>query len=211
MKIFTFLTKFDYSVSYLLVILILFAASSISCAGTPADSLNKDSQKYLSFYENVDGERIHWEANFFDDEITSIYKNGKRIPDDLLADYKDKVYEQLDEMRFGGSKFSFRMPVVVGDDFNFNMEEFQKEMEEMRKDLPKLDKQFEIYKFDNKEFKKQMDELRKELKENKFKIYKFNDEKLKEQMKELQKNLEELKIKPEDFNPYFESEEDTET
>ena len=45
---------------------------------------------------------------FIGDEITSIYKNGKRIPDDLAADYKDKVYDQLDEMRIGDSKFNFR-------------------------------------------------------------------------------------------------------
>ena len=44
---------------------------------------------------------------------------------------------QLDEMRFGGKKFSFQMPVIVGDDFNFDMEDLQKELEEMEKDFPK--------------------------------------------------------------------------
>jgi len=196
-------------VKLLLIVLLL---TSISCANTPKDSLNKDSQKYLSFYENVDGERIHWEANFFDSEITSIYKNGKRIPDDLVDDYKAKVYQELDEMRYGGDRFSFRMPVIVGDDFNFDMKDFQKELEEMQKNLPKLDEQFKIYKFNDEEFKKQMDELKKELKENKSKIhkFKFNDEVFKKQMEELRKELKENLIKPEDFNFYFEQEDDTE-
>ena len=68
---------------------------------------------------------------FIGDEITSIYKNGKRIPDDLVDDYKHKVYEELDEMRYGGDHFSFRMPAIYGEEFNFDMEEFQKEMEEI--------------------------------------------------------------------------------
>ncbi|MCW9066752.1 MAG: hypothetical protein OQJ78_10705 [Ignavibacteriaceae bacterium] len=195
------------STAYFFISILLFAVTSVSCAYTPTDSLNKDSQKYLSYYETVKGERIHWEVNFFGDEITSIYKNGNRIPDNLVDDYKHKVYEELDAMRFGGDHFSFRMPVIVGDEFNFDMEEFQKEMEEMRNNLPNLDEQF-----NSEEFKKEMEELKKELKENKSKIYKFkfHDEKFKEQMKELQKNLKENLIKPEDFNFHFEWEEDTE-
>ena len=177
------------STAYFFIAILLFAVTSVSCAHTPTDSLNKDSQKYLSFYETVDGERIHWEANFFGDEITSIYKNGKRIPDDLVSDYKAKVYDELDEMRFGSRKFSFQMPVITGDDFNFDMDELHKELEELKKDLPKLDEHFKFYQFDSEEFKKEMEELKKELKENKSKIYKFkfDDEEFKEQMKELQK------------------------
>ncbi len=107
MNIFSTILKAKSASSVLLIIFFLIGFTSISCADTPTDSLNKDSSKYLSFYETIDGERIHWEANFFGDEITSIYKNGKRIPDDLAADYKDKVYDQLDEMRIGENKFTF--------------------------------------------------------------------------------------------------------
>ena len=198
--------------SYFLVTLFLFVVTSVSCAETPTDSLNKDSQNYLSFYETIEGERIHWEVNFFGDEITSIYKNGKRMPDDLVCDYKGKVYDELDEMRFGGEKFSFKMPVIVGDQFNFDMEELHKQLEELKKELPKHKEQFKFYQFDSEEFKKEMEELKKELKENESKIYKFkfDDEKFKEQMKELQKNLKENLIKPEEFNFFFEWEEDDE-
>lgn len=190
----------------------VFAFASLSCAESPIDSLNKDSQKYLSFYENVDGERIHWEANFYAGEITSIYKNGKRIPDDLVNDYKDKVYRELDEMRYGEDHFSFRMPVIVDDEFNFDMQDLQKELEELQKNLPKLDEHFKMYNFNDEEFKKQMDELKKELEENKSKIhkFKFNNEEFKKQMEELKKELKENLIKPEDFNFYYEQEEDTE-
>jgi hypothetical protein len=78
MRIFTVsLTKLQSALSSYLVVFILFLFASVSCADTPTDSLNKDSQKYLSFYETVDGENIHWEVNFDGDEITPNYKNGK--------------------------------------------------------------------------------------------------------------------------------------
>jgi len=210
MKFFTSTAKSKAGTSYLLSILLLFVFTSISCADTPTDSLNKDSEKYLSFYETVDGERIHWEANFFGDEITSIYKNGNRIPDDLVSDYKDKVYDQLDDMRFGGKKFSFRMPNLSGKEFHFDMEELHKELEEMKKDLPKHKENFKFYQFDSEEFEKEMEELKEELEENKSNIYKFKfDEKeFKEQMEKLEKDLKENLPNLKDFKFHFEWEED---
>ncbi len=196
--------------SYLLSVFFLFVFTSVACAETPTDSLNKNSQKYLSFYETVDGERIHWEANFFGGEITSIYKNGKRIPDDLVSDYKDEVYDQLDDMRFGGKKFTFRMPAIVGDDFNFDMEELHKELDELKKDLPKHREHFKFYQFDSEEFKKEMEKLKEELEENKSHIYKFkfDEENFKEQMKELEKNLKENMPKLKNFHFDFELEDE---
>jgi len=214
MKYFTFTAKPKAATSYLLSILLLFVFVSISCAEAPTDSLNKDSQKYLSFYETVDGERIHWEANFFGDEITSIYKNGNKIPDDLAADYKDKVYDQLDDMRFGGKKFSFRMPVITGDEFHIDMEELHKELEEMKKDLPKHKEHFKFYQFDNEEFEKQMEELKKELEDSKSHMYKFkfDEEEFKEQMEQLEKDLKENlpKLKKFKFEIDVEEEDDSE-
>jgi septation ring formation regulator EzrA len=212
MKNFTLLIKKVQPVKYFLITLLLFISTAGSYAETIADSLNKDSQKYLSFYETVHGERIHWEANFFGDEIASIYKNGKRIPDDLVADYKDKVYDQLDDMRFGGNKFTFRMPVITSDKFHIDMEELNKELEEMKKDLPKYKEHFKFYQFDSEEFEKEMGELKKELEENKSKIYKwkFDEEKFKEQMEELEKDLKENLPKLKNFNFDFEWQEDDE-
>lgn len=195
---------------YLLSAMLLFVFTSVACADTPTDSLNKDFQKYLSFYETIDGERIHWEVNFFGDEITSIYKNGKRIPDDLAADYKAKVYDQLDDIRFGGKKFSFRMPAIVGEKFHIDMEGLHKELEEMKKELPKHNEHFKFYQFDSQELEKQMEELKKELEENKSNIYKFKfDEKeFKEQMEKLQKDLKENLPKLKKFKFEFDIEEE---
>ncbi len=198
------------STSYFLITLFIFVAATVSCAKTPTGSLNKDSSKYLSFYETIDGERIHWEANFFGDEITSIYKNGKRIPDDLTNDYKDKIYDELDDMRFSGKKFSFRMPAVTGDEFHFDMDELRNELEEMKKDFPKHKEHFKFHQFDSEEFEKEMEGLKKELEENKSHIYKFKfDEKeFKDQMEKLQKELKENLPKLNKFKFDFDIEED---
>ena len=210
MKIFSTIFKIKSANTVLLFIFFLIGFSSISCADTPTDSLNKDSSKYLSFYETFDGERIHWEVNFFGDEITSIYKNGKRIPDDLVADYKEKVYDQLDEMRFGDKEYKFQMPLVVGEDFHFDMEELQKELEEMQKDLPNLKEDFQFHYFDSEEFEKEMEELKKELEENKDHIYKFrfDDKEFKEEMEKLQRELKENLPKLKKFKFEFDKEEE---
>lgn len=210
MKYFTSTAKSGSVTSYLLPILLLFAFTSIACADIPTDSLNKDSQKYLSFYETDDGEKIHWEVNFNGNEIASIYKNGKRIPDDLVTNFKNKVNDQLDEMRFGDKKFSFRMHDPLGDDFHIDMEKLHKELDEMKKDLPEHKEHFESFKFDNEEFKKDMEKLQKELLELNLDEFKkeFNSEEFRKQMEELEKNLKENLPKPEDFHFYFESEEE---
>jgi len=207
MKFFTSTAKPGATTSCLLSILLLFVFTSASCADTPTDSLNKDSQKYLSFYETVDGERIHWEANFFGDEITSIYKNGKRIPDELVDDYKYKVYDQLDEMRSGGRKFSFWM-----DDFRINMDDLQKEMEKFREEFPKHRKFYDFHEFDNEKFKEEMEELKEKLREHKLDRFewKFDEEKFKEQMKKLEEYFQEHMLKPEDIPFYFKWEEEEE-
>jgi chromosome segregation ATPase len=185
-------------------VLFIFIFTSISCAETPTDSLYKDSQKYLSFYETDEGERVHWEANFDGDEITSIYKNGKRIPDDLTDDYKYKVYDQLDEMRFGGKKFSFRM-----DDFKIDMDELHKNMKLFKKKFKDHKWNFEEFKFDNEELKEEMEELKEKHKKHKldrFK-FKFDDEKFKERMEKLE---EYLKEHLDDLHFEFENENDDE-
>ena len=205
MKVFTTPSLKQHFLKMPSLFLFILMLSTISCASQPADSLKKDSPKYFSFYENVNGERIHWEANFLGDEITSIYKNGKRIPDDLVNDYKDKIYDQLDEMRFGSDRFSFRMPDISKEDFHLDMDELQKDLEEMKKDLPKLKNNFKFYQFDDENFKKEMEELQKELKENKPKIYnwKFDEKKLKEEMEKLEEELEKNKEKFKNFKFHF--------
>jgi len=171
-----------------LFIAAIFLFASISCADTPTDSLNKNSQKYLSFYETVDGNRIHWEVNFDGNEITSVYKNGNRVPDDLVDDYKNKVYKELDEMRFGDKFYSFKMH-----DFNIDMDEIHKNMREFKEKFKDHKWKLEEFKFDDEKLKQNMEELQEKLKEYNFKNFqwKFDDEEFKERMEKLEEYLKE--------------------
>jgi len=196
------------SLTSFLTLFILFLLTSIACADQPADSLKKDSPKYLSFYENVDGETIHWEANFLGEEITSIYKNGKRIPDDLVNDYKDKIYNQLDEMRFGSDRFSFKMP-----DIHIDLDDLNKRMKKFKEEFPEEKQHFEFHQFDDKKFKKKMEELEKKLQDLKPEGFKskFDDEKFKEKMEKLEKELQEKLRGLENYKFHFEWKEDEDT
>jgi chromosome segregation ATPase len=180
-------------ISFTLLINFALLFSSISSADTIVDSLNKDSQKYLSFYETIDGELIHWEANFDGNEIISIYRNGEKIPDDLVADYHGKVYRELDEMRPGGKFYSFRMPDLSGKDFNIDMDELHKNLEEFREKFKDHKWKLEEFKFDDEKLKQDMEELKEELKKHKFEKFQWNfdDEEFKERMKKLEEYLKE--------------------
>ena len=171
-----------------LFIAAIFLFASISCADTATDSLSKNSQKYLSFYETVDGNRIHWEVNFDGNKIKSVYKNGNRIPDDLVDDYRNKVYKELDEMRFGDNISSFRMH-----DFNIDMDEIHKNMKEFKEKFKDHKWNLEEFNFDDEKLKQDMEELQEKLKEHNFKKFqwKFDDEEFKERMKKLEEYLKE--------------------
>jgi chromosome segregation ATPase len=175
-------------ISAKLFVAVIFLFASISCADTPSDSLNKDSHKYLSFYEIVEGESIHWEANFDGNKITSIYKNGKKIPDDLVSDYKDKIYNELDEMRHGNRFYSFKMH-----DFNIDMDEIHKNMKEFREKFKDHKWNLEEFKFDDEKLKQDMEELKEKLKEHNYEKFqwKFDDEEFKERMEKLEEYLKE--------------------
>ncbi len=176
------------TLSSILFIAAIFLFASISCADTPTDSLSKNSQKYLSFYETVDGNRIHWEVNFDGNKIKSVYKNGNRIPDDLVDDYKNKVYKELDEMRFGDKIYSFRMH-----DFNIDMDEIHKNMKEFKEKFKDHKWNLEEFNFDDEKLKQDMEELQEKLKEHNFKEFqwKFDDEEFKERMEKLEEYLKE--------------------
>ncbi len=194
MKIFKLLLTKIASTQQLYIFVPAFALfTSISCGSTTTDSLKKDEAKYLSFYETVYGETVHWEVNFFGNEITSIYKNGNKIPDDLVADYKDKVYDQLDEMRFGEKHFSFRMPLPQGREWEFDIEDLEENLDKLKEKLKNHKWDFEEFYFDDEKLKQEMKGLQEKLKKHKFHQFrwKFDDEKFRERMEELEKYLKE--------------------
>ncbi len=170
-----------------LFLIIIVGLSSFSCASSTngninSDSLHKENDKYLSFYEKKDGQKAHWEVNFENEEIVSVYRDGEKIPSEDVDEYRAMINEKLDEIRFGLRKHSFKM-----DHFTFDMDEFHADMEKFGEKMRNRFECLDDFKFDGNEFNKNMEKLHgrlEKLKDRKFYL-KFDSEKFKEQMEKL--------------------------
>jgi len=170
-----------------LVLIIIVGLSSTSCANSingnfSSDSLHKENEKYLSFYEKEDGNDIHWEINFENEEIASVYRDGEKISSEEVEEYRAMINEKLDEIRFGLTKHSFKM-----DHFTFDMDEFHADMEIFNEQMRNHSEYLDDFIFDDEKFNEGMEELQErldELKDRKFDL-KFDSEKFKEQMEKL--------------------------
>lgn len=176
-----------------------------------ASSLNKEQDiqagfggdKSFSFKE--DGS--NWRVDFKDDDISSVYKNGERIPDNEIDQHKEMIYKKLDELRSDYKDFSGKVHR-----FYFDSDRFKNHMKKFKRDFD--NEKFWRFKleFDQEDFEKNMKELEeqlKELKDKKIELY-FDSESFKEKMKELEENLKNIPKPPDppdvDIDIYFDKE-----
>ena len=146
-------------------------------------SLNGD--KSFSFKDEGSG----WRVDFEDDEISALYKDGIRVPDNEVNQYKDMIYEKLNDLKSDYKDLSGN-----AHRFYFDVDKFGDEMKKFKKDFN--DDKFLHFKleFDEDELEKNMEKLEKnlkELKDKKIELY-FDSKKFKDQMKELEENLKDL-------------------
>ncbi len=166
-------------------LLITAAGCSSSNQGTSLQSdLNKRADQTFSFYKDEDGKNVRWEVNFDDGEISSLYKNGERIPDNEIENYKEMIYHRLDKLQDKSHHISIDMS-----DFNSDMGRFKEDMQRLKEEMK--DQKFE-FNFDNEEFREGMKQLSKELsklKDKKIKI-EFDKDKFRDEMKKLKKDID---------------------
>ena len=134
-----------------------------------------------------------WRVDFEEDEISALYKDGARIPDNEVEQHKKMIYEKL-----SGLKSDFK-------DLDGNVHRFYIDMDRFEDDMKKFKGDFDKDKFlhfklefDEDEFEKNMEELGeklKDLKDKKIELY-FDSEEFKDNMKELQENLKNLPEPP---------------
>lgn len=167
------------------LILLVITGCSTSGQGTVSnyDTQNRADQTF-SFYKDENGKNVRWDVNFDNGEISSIYKNGLRLPADEIKDYEDMIYHRLDKLQ---SK-SHHITVDLSG-FKSDMGKFKEDMKRLKEELK--DQHFE-FKFDNEEFKEGMNELSKELsrlKDKKIRID-FDSEKFRDEMEKLKKDID---------------------
>ncbi|MBT8387156.1 MAG: hypothetical protein KJO12_07060 [Ignavibacteria bacterium] len=173
------------------LLLIMVGFSSLSCATSTnrnfsSDSLNKENDKYLSFYEMEDGKNVHWEVNFENEDIASVYRDGEKIHSEDVDEHRVMINKKLDEIRFGLKKQSFNM-----DHFAFDMDEFRSDMEMFNEQMCDRFESPDDFKFEESEFSEYLKTLQgrlEKLKDRKI-DFKFDSEKFDEQMKKLNKQL----------------------
>lgn len=176
---------------YLFAMIILTALISFSgCSSgveqnTALNQNNFASDKSFSFKDEGSG----WRIDFEDGEISALYKDGIRVPDTEVNQYKDMIYEKLNDLKSDYKdldKKVYRLH-IDSDKFKDGLEKFKNDFDKDKFMHFKLE-------FDEDELEKNMEKLEenlKELKDKKIELY-FDSKKFKDQMKELEENLNDL-------------------
>lgn len=152
------------------------------------NNLGKGEEAF-AFYDTTGGQETYWKAVFKDHKLNQLYKNGIQLPDSLIPDYKDLVYNRIDNVTGFHTKFKFRIH-----DLPFDSTFFNQKMKPFKDHLMWVTPDSCYFNFDNKNFHLEMDSLNKKLKklkhfnfDFKFDSLKFNDE-----MKEMMKSLKHI-------------------
>jgi len=174
--------------------LLLFLGASNSSPGSlvqgsdSTKTLNNTDEDLYSFFENEDGVKVKYEAYFKDGEITSIYRNGEKIPEDKIGEYEDIVHRRLTHLGLTPGVYAYDFDIP-----DWDQEKFNEDMDKLREDMKNF--KFEWHDFDKEELKENMDKLKENLKDMKLDKFhfKFDDSELKDQLEKLGNELEKLK------------------
>ncbi len=183
------------------VVLIAGALMIHACASSQAAEQTNNQDKKLNegeesfaFYDTTGGQQTYWEAIFKNQKLSELYKNGSLIPDSLISDYKDLVYNRIDRVSGDNHKLIFRFHDFPFDSTYFkHKKHFKNHLMWMMPDS--------CFPFNSKKFHPEIDSLKKEmefLKHFKFN-FKFDSSKFRENMKEMMKGLKHLHFDSSDF------------
>ena len=131
--------------------------------------------------------------DFEDDEISALYKDGNRVPENEIEQHKEMIYEKLN-----GLKSDFKDLNGNVHRFHFDMDKFDEQMKKFKYDFDNDKFMHFKLEFDEEEFEKNMEKLEeslKDLKDKKIELY-FDSEKFRDNMKELEENLKNLPVPP---------------
>jgi chromosome segregation ATPase len=134
-----------------------------------------------------------WRVDFDDNEISALYKDGTRIPDNEIDQHKDMIHEKLNGLKSDFKEFDGNVHK-----FYFDMDKFDKEMKKFKYDFDNDKFMHFKFEFDEEAFEKNMEKLEeslKGLKDKKIELY-FDSEEFNENMKEFEEKLKNLPIPP---------------
>lgn len=196
MKLYFTNAEFRANLFGILFALVVFTAL-ISVSGCSSGIEQNTTSYQTSFTGDISfsfkDEGSDWRVDFDDDEISVLYKNGSRVPDNEIDQHKKMIYEKLNGLKSDFKEFDGNVHK-----FHFDMEKFEEEMKKFKHDFDN-DKFIHFkFEFDEEEFEKNMEKLEenlKGLKDKKIELH-FDSEEFKENMKELEEKLKNLPIPP---------------
>lgn len=171
-----------------IVLLSIFTISSCSSGYQQEQSLNQHSypgDRSFSFRE----EGSDWQVYFDGKNIAALYKDGIKISDSDVDQYKNMIFDNIDELR---SDFEDKLDKT--NVFGFDMKKFGDDMKIFRDSINNDNFMRFKFEFDEDEFGKNMEELEKnlsELKNKKIEVY-IDSDKIKDHLKDLGKKLKDI-------------------
>ncbi len=189
-------TEFRANLFGLLFAVVVFTVLvSISGCSSGFDQNGTSNQTSLTGDKSFSfkDEGSSWRVDFNDDEISALYKDGNRVPDNEIAQHKEMIYEKLNGLKSDFKEFDGNVHK-----FHFDMDKFSEEMKKFKYDFDNDKYMHFKLEFDEDEFEKNMEKLEeslKGLKDKKIELY-FDSEEFKENMKELEENLKNIPIPP---------------
>ncbi|MCL5030443.1 MAG: hypothetical protein M1480_15640 [Bacteroidetes bacterium] len=192
---------------------LLISSSFYSCNSSAQENLQKDSdseelksgnnEKVFSFHKMTNGKDNYWKVVFKDGEVAELYKNGKKIPDENIKDYKGMISDELADL----NDYHFELP-RHNFHFQFNREALDSAMKQLHESLSHKDFGWVDSAFNSKEFRSEMDSLKNSLSglkkmklylpEGKFDFH-FDTSAFNKGMRELRENLKNMKFNSHDF------------
>jgi predicted nucleic acid-binding Zn-ribbon protein len=192
--------------SAIAAVVILFGFGLSSCSAQEVQSKAPPSgDKTLSFYSDKNGQPSYFEVHYNrNNKITSLYIDGKQIPESEIADYKDLITDKLDELKGPRDRRSYVYKFNYDYDkldstlkniprFHLNDSTFKNKVFKLRKDL---DDKMIYFNWNDSAFKADMKNMREELvklKDHKV-LFHFEPEKLKIEMEKMRKELKDINI-----------------
>ncbi|HRN27836.1 MAG TPA: hypothetical protein PLH53_03035 [Ignavibacteriaceae bacterium] len=185
-------TEFRANLFGIVFVLIVFTALIVlsGCSSgieqnTTSNQTSLTGDKSFSFKD----EGSLWRVDFDDDQISALYKDGTRIPDNEIDQHREMIYDKLNNLK---SDYKDLDKKVYR--FHMDSDKFKDYLEKFKSDFDKDKFMHFKLEFDEDEFEKNMEKLEenlKELKDKKIELY-FDSKKFKDQMKELEENLKDL-------------------
>lgn len=182
-----------FGILFALVVFTVLVSFSGCSSGIEQNTISNQTSltgdKSFSFKD----EGSDWRVDFDDDEISALYKNGTRVPDNEIDQHKDMIYENLNGLKSDFKKFGGNIHK-----FHFDMDKFDDEMKKFKHDFDNDKFMHFKFEFDEEEFEKNMEKLEeslKGLKDKKIELY-FDSEDFRKNMSELEEKIKNLPIPP---------------